>query len=299
MPYVSLEQDALRVRHDGIHGILRSCFASVRGMYTLLQDDDSPERTAEKALWHARRIRFAFWFLGLFSSTGYVIMVAGAKEINSGGVGLVFLCDVAPGFFVKLSAPYWFHLVPHSQRSALGEASFLSLAARYDSGWALTMWSSGTGFAGVFGKQQLFSFIKPPWFGAAMSYYYMRDCYRQAVVELYSDSRNETALLELAAYKSTCCCVAVPLLLYVIACCRIWLCVSTRKYWSTAFVWPTQCLLSGLYLCSQSPAHLYRQVAYSYDFLDADAVNANHQQHCRGCAHMMFWGQFQQQQQQT
>jgi CLN3 protein len=38
-------------------------------------------------------------------------------------------------------------------QSALGEASFLSLAARYDSGWALTMWSSGTGFAGVFGKQ--------------------------------------------------------------------------------------------------------------------------------------------------
>ncbi|KAG5192278.1 batten's disease protein Cln3 [Tribonema minus] len=111
--------------------------------------------------------------------------VAGAKEINSGGVGLVFLCDVAPGFFVKLSAPYWFHLVPHSTRviacgvlmvcafslvgcgttlgaqlagvslsstqSALGETTFLSLAARYDSRWALTMWSSGTGFAGVFG----------------------------------------------------------------------------------------------------------------------------------------------------
>lgn len=37
-------------------------------------------------------------------------------------------------------------------QSALGEASFLSLAARYDSGWALTMWSSGTGFAGVFGE---------------------------------------------------------------------------------------------------------------------------------------------------
>eukprot|EP00611_Tribonema_gayanum_P022182 TRINITY_DN440_c0_g1_i1.p2 TRINITY_DN440_c0_g1~~TRINITY_DN440_c0_g1_i1.p2 ORF type:complete len:198 (+),score=29.10 TRINITY_DN440_c0_g1_i1:1570-2163(+) len=44
------------------------------------------------------------------------MQVAGAKEINSGGVGLVFLCDVAPGFFVKLSAPYWFHLVPHSTR---------------------------------------------------------------------------------------------------------------------------------------------------------------------------------------
>jgi hypothetical protein len=39
-----------------------------------------------------------------------------------------------------------------SMQSALGEASFLSLAARYDSGWALTMWSSGTGFAGVFGE---------------------------------------------------------------------------------------------------------------------------------------------------
>jgi hypothetical protein len=65
MPYVSLEQDALRLRHDGIFHALHACIASklraLRGMYTLLQDDDSPERTAEKALWHARRIRFAFW----------------------------------------------------------------------------------------------------------------------------------------------------------------------------------------------------------------------------------------------
>ena len=34
-------------------------------------------------------------------------MLAGAKEISSGGVALVFLADIAPTFIIKLTAPYW------------------------------------------------------------------------------------------------------------------------------------------------------------------------------------------------
>jgi hypothetical protein len=66
MPYVPLEQDALSVQHDtrSIFDCVSRLAQRVRQelrMYVLLQDDDSPERSAEKALWHARRIRLAFW----------------------------------------------------------------------------------------------------------------------------------------------------------------------------------------------------------------------------------------------
>jgi len=43
-------------------------------------------------------------------------MIAGAKQIASGGVGLVFLAGVVPSFAITLSAPYWYHLVPYGTR---------------------------------------------------------------------------------------------------------------------------------------------------------------------------------------
>ena len=79
----------------------------------------------------------AFWFLGLLNNSGsvpcllrhsdfarhntllvhpnskrqqyagYVIMIAGANEISSGSVGLVYFCAIFPALLVKLSAPYW------------------------------------------------------------------------------------------------------------------------------------------------------------------------------------------------
>lgn len=49
----------------------------------------------------------AFWLLGLLNNISYVILLAGAAEISAGGVGLVFLADIAPTFIVKLTAPYW------------------------------------------------------------------------------------------------------------------------------------------------------------------------------------------------
>ena len=70
----------------------------------------------------------AFWLLGLLNNSGrcrfnldhnvdclkililcavYVIMIAGANDISSGAVGLVYFCAVFPALLVKLSAPYW------------------------------------------------------------------------------------------------------------------------------------------------------------------------------------------------
>ena len=42
-------------------------------------------------------------------------------------------------------------IIMGSFQSGFGEASFLALAAFYDSRVALTAWSSGTGLAGIFG----------------------------------------------------------------------------------------------------------------------------------------------------
>jgi len=37
----------------------------------------------------------------------YVIMIAGANEIASSAVGLVYFCAIGPTILVKLTAPYW------------------------------------------------------------------------------------------------------------------------------------------------------------------------------------------------
>lgn len=133
----------------------------------------------------SRRNMAAFWLLGLFNNSAYVIMIAGAVTISGSAVGLVYLCAVFPGIFLKATAPYWIHKISYSVRTviaaalmagsyttvawstsrtpqllgvvlaslqgALGEASCLALTSHYNSQAAITMWSSGTGFAGVFG----------------------------------------------------------------------------------------------------------------------------------------------------
>jgi len=133
-----------------------------------------------------KRQLFLFWMAGLLNNSSYVIMIAGAKSIISGGVGLVFLAGTVPSVIMSMSAPYWFHKVPYgvrfcvagvlmvasyctvafapnkgvaligvgfaSMQSGLGEPSFLALSSWYPRKEAyLTAWSSGTGFAGVFG----------------------------------------------------------------------------------------------------------------------------------------------------
>lgn len=130
-----------------------------------------------------------FFLAGLFNNSSYVIMIAGAKHIAPSAVGLVYTANILPSFLVKLTGPYWFHYVPYKTRvyiasilmgfsfvfvstgqilnnnlglqllgivlgsiqSGFGEASYLALAAFFPSRLALTAWSSGTGFAGIFG----------------------------------------------------------------------------------------------------------------------------------------------------
>jgi battenin len=43
-------------------------------------------------------------------------MIAGAKHISPSAVGLVYTANVLPSFLVKLTGPYWFHLVSYPTR---------------------------------------------------------------------------------------------------------------------------------------------------------------------------------------
>jgi len=177
----------------------------------------------------SQKLALSFWIAGLLNNAGYVIMIAAAKSISEGGVGLVFLANILPALLIKASAPYWFEMVPYvtrmvtatllmvgsflfvamssslswqlfgvaltSAQGSLGEASLLALAGRIDGelalvefamkrtkkqqqhhkndencdndssstataheqeqpkskGLCLNSFSSGTGFAGVFG----------------------------------------------------------------------------------------------------------------------------------------------------
>lgn len=127
-----------------------------------------------------------FWVLGLLNNSPYVICLALAPEMASGGVGLVYFAAIAPTILVKSTVSLWYHAVDPSLRmlmvaalmsaayaaiafggslaaqlagvalvslqGGLGEASALALCARCPPVDAsLTAWSSGTGFAGVFG----------------------------------------------------------------------------------------------------------------------------------------------------
>jgi battenin len=55
--------------------------------------------------------------------------LAGANEIAASAVGLVYLFAIGPTIIVKLTAPYWFHLVGYSTRfwvaAALMSCSFI------------------------------------------------------------------------------------------------------------------------------------------------------------------------------
>eukprot|EP00039_Didymoeca_costata_P028204 m.20328 g.20328 ORF g.20328 m.20328 type:complete len:488 (+) comp6807_c0_seq1:136-1599(+) len=145
-------------------------------------DVDTEPRALNRDTW---RNLAAFWVIGALNNSAYVIMNAGASEISSGAVGLVYLCNVAPSLLTKITLPYWADKVPYKVRmiictlamimsfvlvgfgdnlqiqllgvacsafqSGLGEASILALASKYHATSTLTAWSSGTGFAGVLG----------------------------------------------------------------------------------------------------------------------------------------------------
>mmetsp|Transcript_19634 Transcript_19634/g.41178 ORF Transcript_19634/g.41178 Transcript_19634/m.41178 type:complete len:168 (+) Transcript_19634:233-736(+) len=77
----------------------------------------------------AKAVR-SFWLMGLLNNAPWVLMLAVATNISAGGVALVFLSNQIPGLIVKLTAPYWFHLMTYESRIlmasvAMGIACFL------------------------------------------------------------------------------------------------------------------------------------------------------------------------------
>lgn len=146
-----------------------------------------------KARSESRRNLAAFWLLGIFNNAAYVIMIASAVSISHAAVGLVYASAVLPGLILKATAPYWIHKISYATRillaallmsssyamvaltttrtlqltgvvfaslqGALGEATCLSMSSFYNSPKAtITMWSSGTGAAGIFGYLWVNSF---------------------------------------------------------------------------------------------------------------------------------------------
>ena len=143
----------------------------------------------------SRKDALGFFISGLCNNSGYVIMNAGAKQIDASMVGLIYICGEGPGLILKALAPYFAHKLSYRTRmniicilmtlsfllvaigdikgwtwiqllgvclgsasSSLGEVSYLALTSFYNSRQALTYWGAGTGFAGVFGYFWVISF---------------------------------------------------------------------------------------------------------------------------------------------
>eukprot|EP00804_Cyclotella_cryptica_P000007 CCRYP_013706-RA/>CCRYP_013706-RA protein AED:0.32 eAED:0.32 QI:382/0/0.5/1/0/0.5/2/0/148 len=65
----------------------------------------------------------SFWLIGLLNNVPWVLMLACATNISSGGVALVFLSNQIPGLVVKITAPYWFHNVSYRVRMLMSSVS--------------------------------------------------------------------------------------------------------------------------------------------------------------------------------
>jgi len=147
-------------------------------------EDVMMEAGDEEDLWWSRRSVVAMWLLGLLNNSIFVILNAGATYILPAGVGVIYLCNNLPNLLVVGTGPYWFHLVRYKTRvticticfavsvtmvavfetvwvrllgvmigsfaQGLGESSMLALTSFYSRA-EITGWSSGTGFAGIFG----------------------------------------------------------------------------------------------------------------------------------------------------
>ncbi|KAI4751388.1 Rgp1-domain-containing protein [Aureobasidium sp. EXF-3400] len=65
-----------------------------------------------------KRVVGSFWLFGLINNVLYVIILSSALDLVGPAVpkSLVLLFDVVPSFLVKLTAPYYIHLVPYNLR---------------------------------------------------------------------------------------------------------------------------------------------------------------------------------------
>lgn len=128
----------------------------------------------------------AFWVFGLINNVLYVVILSAAVDLVGPLVpkSSVLLANILPSFVLKLSSPFFIHLIPYSRRiislmvistigmllvvygslpiklfgitlaslsSGLGEVTFLQLAHFYEES-SLNGWSSGTGGAGLVGS---------------------------------------------------------------------------------------------------------------------------------------------------
>eukprot|EP01103_Thecamoeba_quadrilineata_P020789 TRINITY_DN9123_c0_g1_i1.p1 TRINITY_DN9123_c0_g1~~TRINITY_DN9123_c0_g1_i1.p1 ORF type:complete len:412 (-),score=39.23 TRINITY_DN9123_c0_g1_i1:9-1244(-) len=147
----------------------------------------------------------AFFLLGLINNYGYVVFGSAATAILDGRapVGVLLLCEILPGFLISGVGSWFLHYIPYVIRmwlvvtlsvvsflivaiwgsgsvflalfgivvgafaSGLGEPSFLALSSFYDKN-TVSAWSSGTGFAGVFGSFT-YLFYTYPLFGIQLS----------------------------------------------------------------------------------------------------------------------------------
>eukprot|EP01135_Chromosphaera_perkinsii_P008208 Nk52_evm30s1178 gene=Nk52_evmTU30s1178 len=130
----------------------------------------------------------AFFIFGLINNYPYVVFNSAATAILNGQAspGTLLLCSITPAFLLAGIGPWFFHFIPYFIRvflvvslscgsflivaflgegsltwtllgvvmasfaSGLGEPTFLAFSSYYNSN-TVSAWSSGTGFAGVFG----------------------------------------------------------------------------------------------------------------------------------------------------
>jgi battenin len=134
----------------------------------------------------SKSIFISFWVFGLLNNVLYVVILSAAVDLVGPTVpkATVLLADVLPSFIIKLTAPFFIHLIPYAKRiaslvclsmlgmllvtfgslqwklfgvvlaslsSGLGELTFLQLTHFYEES-SLNGWSSGTGGAGLVGS---------------------------------------------------------------------------------------------------------------------------------------------------
>lgn len=101
------------------HSMEKMPTSTLRSNRTIMDDNESNETSSSKK---AQVLR-TFWLIGLLNNAPWVLMLACAPNIASGGVALVFLSNQIPGLLVKITAPYWFHKVSYNIRMLMAAVS--------------------------------------------------------------------------------------------------------------------------------------------------------------------------------
>ena len=145
-----------------------------------------------------RRNAVAFFLLGMLNNLTFVVNNAGASDILSNAIGVVYLVNIMPELCCKLTAPFWWRLSSYRAKiifaglcmcashllvllpglpveirllgvalgdlgGGLGEATHLALSQHFTNpSIQISAWSSGTGMAGVVGYLLAMYALHPP-----------------------------------------------------------------------------------------------------------------------------------------